>query len=294
MFYNSGDSYGANSRENGRAHGRPYENLAPTETTQAKLFADAYSPYMDGWHRQPENTGQWVQQQEREAKAIAREQLIQAERRLLAEIYFMAAIYMAGMYRNYQHHLSGNFNHLSNNFRHWVRPRYWLHEAEKTGHRLGGQWHNLAVGAGRSSARLIADARHSIGQPVWAFTRFASVCQSGNLGCAATVSELLQESGVRIPGSAGVYGVVAQLGAAGWQKIKISDKQQYRPGDVVFGVRGPHGHIGIISDTNNGRVLVCDNSSSSGTLKERTIENGGSFAPNGRFAGSLYVMRAGS
>ena len=208
----------------------------------------------------------------------------------------MAAIYMAEIYGYYRHH------HVSNAFRHWVRPRYWLHEAQSTEHRLSGQWHNWSqqhpwhdwgkTGAGLAG-RLIADARHNLGQPVWALTRFASVCQSGNLGCAATVSELLQESGVRIPGSAGVYGLVDQLSTAGWQRIKISDKQQFRPGDVVFGVRGSHGHIGIISDVDNNRVLVCDNSSSSGTLKERTIESGGSFTPSGRFAGSLYVMRRG-
>ncbi len=117
------------------------------------------------------------------------------------------------------------------------------------------------------------------------------MCEGGYLGCAATVSELLQDAGVKISGSASVYGVVDQLSALGWQRIKISDKNQFRPGDVVFGVRGSHGHIGIISQVTENRVMVCDNSSSAGKLKERTIESGGSFTPHGRFAGSLYVMR---
>lgn len=138
---------------------------------------------------------------------------------------------------------------------------------------------------------IVAEAEHNVGQPVWAFTRFAPFCQAGNLGCAATVSELLQEAGVNIAGSASVGGLVSQLGNLGWHKIKISDKHQFHRGDVVFGLRGSRGHIGIISQVSNDQVLVCDNSSLSGTLKERTVESGNSFTPNGRFAGNLYVMR---
>jgi hypothetical protein len=295
MFYNNGDSYNARSRQD---ISREFQN-SEAQACQQKFFEEIYGGKGNGhpgFAVGAKLASPRISEEIREMTHY-RQQLIEAERRLLAETYFMAAIYMAETYRYLQHH------HIYSSFRHWVRPRYWLHEAQNTEHRLGRQWHNWnqqhpwrnwGKEAGGFVGTLVADARHNIGQPVWAFTKFASLCQAGNLGCAATVSELLQESGVKIPGSAGVYGLVDQLSAAGWQKIKISDKQQFRPGDVVFGVRGPHGHIGIISNVDNNRVLVCDNSSSSGTLKERTIESGGSFTPNGRFAGSLYVMRQSS
>jgi hypothetical protein len=141
------------------------------------------------------------------------------------------------------------------------------------------------------SHNIIDTARHYIGRPVWAFSKFAALCHSGYLGCAATVSELLKESGIKIPGSASVSGVVHELSDLGWHKIKINNKNQFHAGDIVFGLNGEHAHIGIITEANNNNVVVCDNSSSSGTLKERTIESGGSFTPNGRFAGNLYVMR---
>jgi hypothetical protein len=140
---------------------------------------------------------------------------------------------------------------------------------------------------------LVSIARHNLGRPVWAFSKFASLCQQGYLGCAATVSELLQTAGLEIKGSACVAGVVNELGNLGWHKIKIYDKHQFKAGDIVYGLKGNHAHIGIITAADNNQVLVCDNSSSSGTLKERTIESGGSFTPNGRFADSLYVMRQG-
>ena len=313
MFYNNDNPYRAHSREN-FPRGYQYDDA---QASQAKLFADAYS-------NQNPDKGNTISYEVRE-RAVYRHQLIETERRLLAEILLMAVMYqyyerLSRYYGRYGggrmqsaptsgddltaqyfgHYLKNHFGHMGSHMRHWARPRFWVHEAERTEHRLNRQWHSWnrqnhwqdwgKAGVGLAN-RLIADARHNIGQPVWAFTRFAGVCQSGNLGCAATVSELLQEAGVKISGSAGVYGVVDQLSAAGWQRIKISDKQQFRPGDVVFGVHGSHGHIGIISEANNGRVLVCDNSSSARTLKERTIESGGSFTPGGRFAGNLYVMR---
>ncbi len=140
--------------------------------------------------------------------------------------------------------------------------------------------------------KLISIARHNLGRPVWAFTKFASLCQRGYLGCAATVSELLHEAGLNIKGSAGVSALVGELDHLGWHKIKIYDKSQFQAGDIVYGLKGSHAHIGIITAADNDKVLVCDNSSSSGILKERSIESGGSFTPNGRFAGNLYVMRA--
>ncbi len=142
-------------------------------------------------------------------------------------------------------------------------------------------------------SKLISIARNNLGRPVWAFTKFASVCQFGYLGCAATVSKLLQEAGLNIKGSASVSALVGELDNLGWHKIRISDKNQFQVGDIVYGLNGSHAHIGIITVADKDKVLVCDNSSSSGILKERSIESGGSFTPEGRFAGNLYVMRAG-
>ncbi len=141
------------------------------------------------------------------------------------------------------------------------------------------------------SHNLVDIAKHNIGRPVWAFSKFASLCQSGYLGCAATVSELLQKAGVKIKDTASVSTVVNELTNLDWHKVKITNKDQFHAGDIVYGLKGHHAHIGIITQANKDKVLVCDNSSATGTLKERTIESGGSFTPNGRFAGSLYVMR---
>ena len=281
MFSENGEFYRVHFREN-------FSRQEQYQIAQAKFFEDAYvNGEINPLGARPVSPAveKLMQEQAREM-AIYQQQLMAIELRLWAEIYFMAAIYMAEINNYYQSH------HLYSTFGHWARPRTWAHAAQKTGRQLEHQWHEWGQEASGFTNRLITDARHSLGQPVWAFTKFASVCQSGYLGCAATVSELLQESGVKIPGSAGVYGLVDQLSAAGWQKIKVTDKQQFLPGDVVFGVHGSHGHIGIISQINGDQVLVCDNSSSAGVLKERTIESGGSFTPNGRFAGNLYVMRA--
>jgi len=281
MFYKNAEFKRADSKEIAY---RQFQNCE-AQILQRKLFEDAYS-----WSDSKRNNLSVSAEKHLPESALKevhlnRRQLIQMERLLLAEIYLMAVIYMAKLNRYYRP------QHNYHSFRHWMRPRTWLHQIDKTANTLGHQWHELGESGFGLTNRLIADAHHNLGRPVWAFTKFASVCQSGNLGCAATVSELLQEAGVKIAGSAGVYGVVNQLDKLGWKKIKIEDKSQFRPGDVVFGLRGSHGHIGVISAVKHDQILVCDNSSRSGTLKERTIESGGSFTPNGRFAGNLYVMR---
>lgn len=142
-----------------------------------------------------------------------------------------------------------------------------------------------------STKDLIALAEKNVGKPVWARTKFASLCKQGILGCAATVSDLLQKSGVPIAGSSNVYGVVNQLADIGWERVKITNKNQFHAGDIVYGTKGSQGHIGLITGAKDNQVIVCDNSSSSGTLKERSLEESGSFVPGGRFSDSLYVMR---
>lgn len=159
---------------------------------------------------------------------------------------------------------------------------------------LAGQFGSDRVDVSEVGGKLVAAAAGSVNQALWAKTPWARYCEGGNLGCAASVSKVLQDTGVLKPGegSAGVTGLRDVLAGKGWHQVHITDKSQFKPGDVVYGVSGRHGHIGIIGEVQNGQVWVYDNSSSSGTWQHRTIERGGSFVPGGRFGNGLYVMRA--
>jgi hypothetical protein len=103
-----------------------------------------------------------------------------------------------------------------------------------------------------AQGKIVANANQLIGQSLW--TRYMS---NGNLGCAASVSTVLQHAGFSYANSAGVEGLEQQLLAHGWHR-----DSQAQPGDVVMGYRGGgrHGHTGIIGA--NG--LSYDNHSSTG------------------------------
>lgn len=144
--------------------------------------------------------------------------------------------------------------------------------------------------------KLVAAARGNVGEALWAQSPWAGVCEGGNLGCAASVSMVLKELGVRVTGSASVVELSNQLAAAGYDRIPITSMSQYRPGDVVYGATGGggggNGHIGIIGEVTNGQVWQYDNSSSTGQWTHHTVQQGGSFVPGGRFGqGELFVMR---
>lgn len=268
------------------------ESESASISGQAELFNDAYINKPGTENIQQE----FLRRQN--AEIIRQLEIRQAEL-LLAQQLLIETIYLRNILAYYQQLYSSqnypygiysqSFNH-SNYGLQYQSPYY------------GYQWHfshplvrhrNARVSGNNHSfsQRIISAAKHNVGQPVWAFSKFASLCQWGYLGCAATVSELLQESGIGIKGSASVAGVANQLNKLGWHKIKISNKNQFHAGDIVYGLKGSHAHIGIITSADKNKILVCDNSSKSGTLKERSIENGGSFTPNGRFAGHLYVLR---
>ena len=162
---------------------------------------------------------------------------------------------------------------------------------------LAGQFGSDRIDVSEANGKVVATASGDVGKQLWAQTPWRNAVEGGNLGCAASVSRVLQESGVLKPneGSAGVLDLAAQLQQKGYQKIQITSKSQFHTGDIVYGSNGSgsgDSHIGIIGEIQNGQVWEYDNSSRTTTWQHRTLEQGASFVPGGRFGRNLYVMRA--
>lgn len=163
---------------------------------------------------------------------------------------------------------------------------------------LAGQFGSDRIDISEANGRVVAAAASNVGEQLWAQTPWANSVEGGNLGCAASVSRVLQESGVLRSGegSAGVVDLAGILQRKGYQKIQITSMSQYRTGDIVYGATGGGGggnaHIGIIGEIRGGQVWQYDNSSSKTTWQHRTVQAGGSFIPGGRFGSNLYVLRA--
>jgi hypothetical protein len=161
---------------------------------------------------------------------------------------------------------------------------------------LAGQFGSDRIDVSEANGKVVAMASGDVGKQLWAQTPWAGACEGGNLGCAASVSKVLQEAGVlrQGEGSAGVEDLAAKLQGKGYQKIQITDKSQFHTGDVVYGDNGGgNAHIGIIGEIKGGQVWSYDNSSSRTTWQHHTLEQGGSFVPGGRFGRhNLYVLRA--
>ncbi len=162
---------------------------------------------------------------------------------------------------------------------------------------LAGQFGSDRIDVSEANGRVIAAAAGDVGKQLWAQTPWANAVEGGNLGCAASVSRVLQESGVLRPneGSAGVLDLASILQRKGYQKIPITSMSQFHTGDIVYGSNGSgsgSSHIGIIGEIRNGQVWQYDNSSSKTTWQHRTVQAGGSFVPGGRFGRNLYVLRA--
>jgi hypothetical protein len=162
---------------------------------------------------------------------------------------------------------------------------------------MAGQFGSDRIDVSEANGHVVAAASGDVGKQLWAQTPWANSCQGGNLGCAASVSKVLQDAGVlgRGEGSAGVLDLASLLEHKGYQKIQITDKSQFHSGDVVYGSKGSgsgNSHVGIIGEIQNGQVWEYDNSSSKTTWQHRTLEQGGSFVPGGRFGRNLYVLRA--
>ena len=120
--------------------------------------------------------------------------------------------------------------------------------------------------------------------------RFAASVNGGRLGCAASVSQVLNEAGVNVSPNAGAYALQAQLQQRGWQAVAIN---QARPGDVIYGGGpgaangGGNAHIGIYE----GNGLVGANSSSRGVWRSHQplMSAFGRFVRNG--GSQLYALR---
>lgn len=124
-------------------------------------------------------------------------------------------------------------------------------------------------------AAIVAAARDGIGQQLWAKTPWARYCEGGNLGCAASVSLVLQRAGFNYAQSAGVHELAGQLQRNGWERVPLSQAQ---PGDVLYNSH----HIGIKAETGN---MIYDNSSSSTVWSHRAMNN------SGLSDGPVYALR---
>lgn len=106
--------------------------------------------------------------------------------------------------------------------------------------------------------RILNVAKTSVNRRLWAKSDFANMVKGGRLGCAASVSEVLKDSGYRYANSAGVGGLVDILQKNGWTKVPLDQSQ---PGDVVYGGKpgtrwwegGGNAHIGVVGE--NGQVF---------------------------------------
>lgn len=89
-----------------------------------------------------------------------------------------------------------------------------------------------------------ASSRDNIGQLLWDQGRYKEAVANGKLSAAASVSEILQQTGVPAD-TASVKGLDDQLRSFGWTEVPISEA---RPGDVVIGLgaAGRGGDAGIV------------------------------------------------
>lgn len=105
-----------------------------------------------------------------------------------------------------------------------------------------------------ANKRILKKAASSVDKRLWAQSDFANSVKGGRLGCAASVSEVLQMSGFNYANSAGVGGLVDILKQNGWTRVPLNQAQ---PGDVVYGGKpgtrwwegGGNAHIGVVGES---------------------------------------------
>ena len=162
--------------------------------------------------------------------------------------------------------------------------RIWaLRPPEKTIHVPVEQrrdWNNN----GGADGNLANIARSSVGRQLWRFIRGTPA----RLGCAASVSAVLNAGGYKYARHAGVGGLESQLTRNGWQKMHVSQAQ---PGDVVIGARtryyrqgGGGSHIGVVGE--NGRVY--HNSSGRAKWIETSLSG---YYNSSRFRAGVWILR---
>ncbi len=113
-----------------------------------------------------------------------------------------------------------------------------------------------ATGGTAQTARISNSIKALVGS-----TRFrGSEVDGGNLACAQVVSTALVDAGVLSRVSLNCDQVVADLIAAGWQRVRVPP---YREGDVVTWTtsRGAGRHIGIIVKVGNTFKAISNSSS---------------------------------
>lgn len=119
------------------------------------------------------------------------------------------------------------------------------------------------------------------GQQLWAQTDMAGVCENGNLGCAASVSAVMNQAGIDYIHSAAVVGVVEQATNKGW--TQSDDLSTAKPGDIIYGNNGGNDqHIGIVGTDGQ----LWSNQSSSGTWEH----DNGYIASH--FGANAHVLKA--
>jgi hypothetical protein len=128
---------------------------------------------------------------------------------------------------------------------------------------------------GRGNEAIVSAAADGVGDRLWAQTRWARYCEGGNLGCAASVSLVLQRAGYHYADSAGVDNLIGKLKQNGWEQVPLSQAQ---PGDVLWNSH----HIGIKAPQGN---MVYDNSSSSARFEHRPMSS------SGLSDGPVYALR---
>ena len=141
--------------------------------------------------------------------------------------------------------------------------RDYMNAAENVNHvaqaRQDGTGDVLLHGANGKVAAVAADLK---GQSLWGWSG-----SGARLGCAASVSTVMEKSGFNYIRSASVSGVAEQAESHGWQKTQGLANAQ--PGDMVYGRIGGDAHIGIVG--NNGKLY--DNWSSDGRWHEENLSS---------------------
>jgi hypothetical protein len=111
-----------------------------------------------------------------------------------------------------------------------------------------------------ANGQVAAVAANLQGKQLW-----TGMMSNGRLGCAASVSYVMEHSGFGYIKSAAVSGVADQAESHGWQKTQGTSNA--KPGDMIYGRIGGDAHIGIVGA--NGKLY--DNWSSDGRWHEENL-----------------------
>ncbi len=141
--------------------------------------------------------------------------------------------------------------------------------------------------------QIVVAAQADLGKQMWNTPEFAAVCDGGNLGCAASVSDVLKQLGFNYADSASVATLQQQLQAHGWRAIQADPSHPPPPGTVACGYRGGSGsgdaHVGIVGPGNT----VYNNHSSNGQWSQDPLST---FYPGGSegFVNVVWLVPPGS